>query len=140
MSNYPYLIKGGQHTDARGQLCYNNNFNLLDVKRIYTIENWGRNTVRGWHGHKIERRWFTSVNGSFIIELVEIDNWEKPSKNCNVFSFHLLDKELDVLYVPMGFASKIHSLKPSAKLLVMADYAMGEAEDEYRYALDYFDN
>lgn len=138
MDKHPYLIKGGQHTDDRGQLCYNNNFTLTDVKRIYTIENWGRNTMRGWQGHKIERRWFTSVNGSFRIELIKIDSWEKPSKNCPIISFDLIDAKLDVLYVPMGFVSKIQSNTPSAKLLVMADYSIGEVEDDYRFALDYF--
>lgn len=139
MEKQPYVIKGDRHIDERGQLCYNNNFHLSEVKRIYTIENWGRNTIRGWQGHKIERRWFSAVNGSFRIELIEIDNWNKPSKDCRLFSFNLFDKELDVLYIPMGFVSKIESLKPSAKLLVMADYSMGEVEDDYRYALDYFE-
>ena len=139
MEKHPYLIKGGQHTDERGQLCYNNDFDLSTVKRIYTIENWGRNTIRGWQGHKIEKRWFSSVNGSFRIELIEIDNWENPSKVCSLLSFELFDKELDVLYVPRGYVSKIHSLNPSAKLLVMADYFLGEVVDDYRYTLDYFE-
>lgn len=138
MDKQPYLIKGSRHSDSRGQLCYNNDFNLAKVKRIYTIENWERNTIRGWQGHKIESRWFTAVYGSFRVELIAIDNWESPSKNGSLFSFNLFDKELDVLYVPRGYVSKIQSLKPSAKLLVMADYSMGEVKDDYRYALDYF--
>ena len=139
MDKYPYLIKGGRHADSRGQLCYNNDFELTEVKRIYTIENWDINTIRGWQGHKIEKRWFASVHGSFRMELRKIDDWEKPSKTCELFSYVLSDKELDVLYVPMGYASKIQSLNPSAKLLVMADYLLGEVEDDYRFALDYFE-
>lgn len=64
MAIYPHLIKGGRDTDYRGQICYNNDFILTDIKRMYTIENWELNPIRGWQGHKIEKRWFASVNGS----------------------------------------------------------------------------
>ena len=135
----PYIIKGGEYTDERGQICYNNDIDLSDIKRIYTIENWTDEIIRGWQGHKIERRWFSAVNGSFKIDLIAIDNWDKPSKDCRLFSFELESDELDVLCVPKGYISKIQALEPTSKLLVMADYLMGEVKDEYRYKLDYFE-
>jgi hypothetical protein len=46
--------------------------------------------------------------------------------------------KLDVLHVPSGYASSIQSLEEGSKLLVMADYLLGELADEYRYAVDYF--
>ncbi|MEM0519052.1 sugar epimerase [Aequorivita flava] len=134
----PYIIKGGQHTDERGQLCYNNDFDLSEVKRIYTIENWSTETIRGWQGHKIERRWFSVVSGSFKIELIAIDKWENPAKDCKLFSFELLADKLDVLCVSKGYVSKIQALERNSKLLVMADYLIGEVKDEYRFEIDYF--
>lgn len=135
----PYIIKGGLHTDERGRLCYNNEFDLSEVRRIYTLENLSTETIRGWQGHKIERRWFSAVNGSFKIELTAIDNLENPSTNCSLFSFELLSDTLNVLCIPKGYVSKIQALEPDSKLLVMADHLLGEVADEYRFAIDYFD-
>ena len=67
MKNIPKIIKGNSHSDQRGTLFFNNNYNALEVKRIYFIENNNVNFVRGWQGHKIEQRWFSVVNGSFKI-------------------------------------------------------------------------
>lgn|SRR5690554_2660551 len=134
----PYIIKGNQHTDERGQLCFNNDFDLSEIKRIYTIENKSVETIRGWQGHKIEKRWFSAIIGAFKIELRKIDNWDNPSKNNKPYQFELNSEKMDVLYVPEGYISKIQAIKPNAKLLVMADYLIGEVKDEYRYGLDYF--
>ncbi len=73
-------MTGAKHVDARGILSYNNDFDLTPVKRMYVIENQDTQVVRAWQGHKKEQRWFTAVKGSFKIELIAIDNWEKPSK------------------------------------------------------------
>lgn len=134
----PYIIKGGEHADERGKLCYNNDFDLTDVKRIYTIENWSTETIRGWQGHKVERRWFSAVSGSFKIELIAIDNWENPAKDSKLYPFELLSDKLDVLFVPKGYISKIQALKPDSNLLVMADYLIGKVKDEFRFEIDYF--
>lgn len=48
-------------------------------------------------------------------------------------------KTLDVLHVPKGYVSSIQAVEEESKLLVMADYLMGEIEDEYRFELNYFD-
>jgi hypothetical protein len=47
---------------------------------------------------------------------------------------------LDVLHIPQGYISSIQALEPEAKLLVMADYLLGEINDEYRFDADYFKN
>lgn len=135
----PHILKGAKHTDHRGRITYNNDFDLSRVKRIYTIENWNTETIRGWQGHKIERRWFSAIQGSFEIRLIQIDNWENPSRNCKMFIFELKGEELDVVNVPKGYVSSIQALQPNSKLLVMADYFLGEVKDEYRFDLNYFD-
>lgn len=134
----PRLIKGNAYRDKRGVLRFNNEFDLLDVRRLYIIENSSMEIVRGWQGHKIERRWFSAIQGSFKIDLIAIENWLEPPKNSEKISFKLFSNTLDVLHVPKAYITRIQSLESNSKLLVMADYLIGELVDDYRYELDYF--
>lgn len=134
----PEIIKGGFHSDTRGTLFYNNDFDASAVKRIYVIENKDVDFIRAWQGHKIEQRWFSVINGSFKIQLIEIDNWDNPSKNIEKFSFTVNSEKLDVLHVPKGYVSNIQSLEEGSKLLVIADYSLNEIIDEFRFPFDYF--
>jgi hypothetical protein len=135
----PQLIKGNSHEDPRGTLIYNNDFDASAIERIYVIENKNTEFVRAWQGHKIEQRWFSAINGSFKIELIAIDDWNRPSKKSGRFEFVLDSKKLDVLHIPAGYVSSIQSVEEGAKLLVMANFALGALEDEYRYESDYFE-
>lgn len=134
----PSEIKGKVHTDFRGSLFYNTDFNAKEVKRIYFIENIDSEFVRAWQGHKIEQRWFSVVQGSFEIKLIEIDDWIAPSKKSTIHSFILNASQLDILHVPKGYISSIQALESKSKLLVMADYLLGEVNDEYHFDADYF--
>tara|TARA_B110000879_G_scaffold70701_1_gene98728 strand:- start:522 stop:941 length:420 start_codon:yes stop_codon:yes gene_type:complete len=134
------LIKGSSFTDLRGTLYYNNTFDSSAVKRIYIIENSSTKIFRGWQGHKIEQRWFSAVQGSFRIKLIEIDDWNSPSKSLVYQEIKLEAKTLDVLHIPQGYVTSIQSIENNSKLLVMADYSISEIEDEYRYDLNYFHN
>lgn len=135
---FPKLLKGNCHEDSRGTLFYNNDFEASAIKRIYVIENQSLEVVRAWQGHQIEQRWFSAIKGSFKIQLIAIDNWDRPSKKLERLEFVLDSKKLDVLHIPAGYVSSIQSREEDSKLLVMADYLLGELEDEYRYASDYF--
>jgi dTDP-4-dehydrorhamnose 3,5-epimerase-like enzyme len=135
----PQIISGNALSDERGILYYNNNFNALIVKRLYFIENSSTDFIRAWQGHKIEQRWFSAAIGSFEIKLIAVDNWESPSVNLEQHIFELSSKTLDVLHIPAGYVSSIKALTDEAKLLVMADYGLGEIKDEYRYDDGYFD-
>ncbi len=134
----PKLINGNCHSDQRGTLLYNNDFDVSLIKRIYIIENESLQFIRGWQGHQIEQRWFSVVSGKFKIQLIKIDNWEKPSVNLEAFTYLIDSEKLNVLHVPKGYVSSIQSLDLNSKLLVMADYLLGEIKDEYRYDIDYF--
>ena len=136
----PKLFKGNIHTDKRGSLFYNNSFDASFIKRIYFIRNKDTDTIRGWQGHKVEQRCFVATRGSFCIKLIKIDNWEKPSVALPVIEFTIDSKTLDVLKVPGGYVSSIQSIKEDSKLLVMADYMLGEIEDNYRFDFNYFVN
>lgn len=136
---FPKLLKGDCHEDSRGTLFYNNDFEASAIKRIYVIENQSLEVVRAWQGHKMEQRWFSAIKGSFKIQLLAVDDWDTPSKKLERLEFVLDSKKLDVLHIPAGYVSSIQSLEEESKLLVMADYLLGELDDEYRYASDYFE-
>src|SRR5690554_1370704 len=135
----PLLLPGNNHSDPRGTLCFNNDFNASEIKRIYTIENKNTSFIRGWQGHAIERRWFSSINGKFEIRLIKIENWENPAKKTSCSSFTIDDVKLDILAVPKGYISSIQALEENSKLMVMPDYMLGEIDDEYRFDLNYFE-
>ncbi|MFC6267724.1 WxcM-like domain-containing protein [Frigoriflavimonas asaccharolytica] len=134
----PKIIAGSNHTDSRGTLTFNNDFNMSEIKRVYTIENNSVNFVRAWQGHKIEQRWFSAIEGSFKIKLIEIDHWETPSKDLKPIEFILSSHTFDILHVPQGFISSIQALEEKSKLLLFSNFELNEIEDEYRFANDYF--
>jgi dTDP-4-dehydrorhamnose 3,5-epimerase-like enzyme len=117
----PKLITGNCHSDQRGVLFYNNDFDPSLIKRIYIIENKATDFIRGWQGHQIEQRWFSVISGKFKIELIQIDNWVNPSKDLKKNSFVIESGKLNVIHVRSGYISSIQSLEPNSKLLVMAD-------------------
>lgn len=136
----PKIFEGGKYSDERGSLLFNNDFNLSEIKRMYCIENADVDFVRGWTGHQVEQRWFSALQGSFTIKLIKIDNWENPSNNSEIFDFELSFENFNVLHVPKGFVSAIQSKEKGSRLMVMADYFLGEINDDFRFPIDYFEN
>lgn len=132
------LLLGKNFQDDRGLITYNNDFDADQIRRIYTIENESIDFVRGWQGHKIEQRWFACICGSFEIFVIEVDNFEQPSKDLNLQKFILTANELTYLHIPAGFITAIKAKEDDSKLLVLADYPIGSINDEYRYDLNYF--
>ncbi len=134
----PKIITGGNFKDTRGVIRYNNNFDYSLIKRMYTIENNDVSFERGWQGHKIEKRWFSVIQGCFDIQVIKIDNWEKPSKKLEIINFTIDSETMDILYVPNGYITNIKSLQKGSKLLSMSDYRLNEIIDDYRLAIEYF--
>lgn len=134
----PSLIKGSCYQDQRGVVQYNNDFDASSCKRIYIIENNSVAILRAWQGHRVEQRWFSAIQGSFLIQLIGVDNWETPSINLPKLEYTLTATTLDILHIPAGYISSIQALEENSKLVVMADHQLGEIDDEYRYPFDYF--
>lgn len=129
---------GKKHQDERGIITYNNDFDASQIKRIYTIENHSTNFIRGWQGHKVEQRWFACMKGSFEISVIEMDDFIQPSKDLTIQKYVLTDEVLTYLHIPAGCITAIQSKSLDSKLLVLADYGLGEIADEYRFDLNYF--
>lgn len=139
MESKPSILKGNSHTDERGTIIYNNDYDASAIKRIYFIENKNLTFIRGWQGHKVEQRWFSAVQGSFKIEVISIDDWDNPIiKNRETFVIN--SENLDVLHVPKGHITSIQSLEIKSKLMAMSDYNLGEIKDEYRFDINFFNN
>ena len=136
----PKIIKGNSYSDSRGTLIYNNFFDASEIKRMYIIQNSSTEVFRGWQGHKVEKRWFLSLKGEFEINLIEVDNWETPSKDLQSIKYNLGSDKMNVLLVPPGFVSSIRSKVTNSKLLAMSNYGIEEIKDEYKYEKDYFNS
>ena len=129
----PPFLEGKKHQDERGIITYNNDFDATSIKRMYTIENADLHFIRGWQGHKIEQRWFSAMKGTFKIQILSIAYFEKGLKDLQPYCFVLKADQMDILHVPAGFVSSIQALEVGAKLLVLADYKIGEVDDEFRF-------
>jgi dTDP-4-dehydrorhamnose 3,5-epimerase-like enzyme len=136
----PKITEGNSHTDSRGTVFFNNNFDASAIKKIYVIENRSADFMRCWQGHKVEQRWFSVIKGVFRIQLIAIDNWENPSRNLEKITFIINSNQLDILHIPQGYVSSIQSVESDSKLLVMADYRFNEINDDYKFSPDYFEN
>lgn len=127
------FFKGGFHKDERGIVFFNNSLDLTSVKRMYIIENKNTEICRAWQGHKIEKRWFIAVGGSFEIKVVKIDSFENPSDDLEPQTFILEGKSMDSLFIDECYASSIQALELNSKLVVFSDYHLEEINDNYRF-------
>ena len=128
------LIKGGRHTDERGTLSFFNDFDMAPVKRFYVIEHPDTTIVRAWQAHKVEQKWFYVITGSFKINVVKPDNWEKPSEDLVVKEFILESGANQVLHIPGGCANGFKALEPHSKLIVFSDVSLADAgKDDFRF-------
>lgn len=134
----PQFLDGKNYQDERGIITYNNDFEASQIKRIYTIENHSTDFIRGWQGHKIEQRWFACMKGSFEISVIEVDDFENPSKDLTIQKYLLKDDVLTYLHVPAGCITAIRAISEGSKLLVLVDYQLHEISDEYKFELNYF--
>ena len=122
------LIKGSKFIDNRGLLLFNNNFDLISIRRSYIIENLHLKIRRGWKGHLVEKRWFLCTKGSITIFVAKIDDLNSGiSRN---LSFKLDDSEMSILYVPEGNATLIKQELDQSRIMVFSDYILGESNDE----------
>lgn len=133
-NKYPQLIKGGIHTDHRGQISFVNDMKFDAVQRFYIISNSAEKPLRAWQGHKIDNKYFYCIQGVIKVHYVKIDNWESPSKDLLVESVVLCSKESNVLHIPHGYANAIESLETGSKLMSFSTLPLSRtAEDDVRF-------
>ncbi len=128
------VIDGEIFRDQRGQISSLNAFRFPGVERFYFIHHPDTSVIRGWHGHRHEKKWFYCVKGAFTIGLVEIDDWENPSPDLKAQKYHLTEQESRIICVPEGYANCIKASIPGSILLVFSGKTLPEAySDSWRY-------
>ncbi|WP_339611132.1 WxcM-like domain-containing protein [uncultured Planktosalinus sp.] len=131
------IINGNKFVDHRGELHSFNEFDLSEIKRMYTVFHPDTNTIRAWQGHKIERRWFYCVKGSFEVRTIELDCMENPSIDLDVKKTILEEKTPMILKIQPGFVNGFRALEKNSTLISFSDYKFGENhDDEIRFDVD----
>lgn len=135
----PILIEGGLSVDDRGELGFVNGFDMHLVRRFYTVTNYKAGFIRAWHAHKNENKYVTVVNGAAIVAAVQIDNWEKPSKDLKVYRYILSAKKPSVLSIPKECANGFMTLRENTKLIYFSTSTLEESRgDDIRYDAYYW--
>ncbi|ERJ57733.1 WxcM-like domain-containing protein [Sphingobacterium paucimobilis] len=133
------IIQGGIASDHRGAIRFVNEFDMTQVKRFYIIQNKDTELVRGWRAHRIEQRWFYVLSGSFMLDTVQIDNWEQASPNLDIERRVLKAEDKQVIHMPIGYGTAFQALEEGSELLVFADYGIEHApQDNYTWPSDFF--
>jgi len=133
----PRIIEGGLHVDARGTVCFVNDFDFEVVDRFYAIRAHRPHELRGWVGHQRDHKWFFAVQGTTLIAVVKPDRWDFPASNLRVERFVLSAVKPQVLHVPAGYATGSVNLSADAILIVFSSGRIEDAgTDDYRFPMD----
>jgi dTDP-4-dehydrorhamnose 3,5-epimerase len=126
----PEILEGGIHVDERGELVYNNNFDLSSVKRMYIIRHKDVSVIRAWQGHRQEHKYFKCIKGSFVVAWKKIDDFSKPNNDKDAEYIILKETVNNVLSIPLGYANGLKALIPGSEIMVFSDHALGASLDD----------
>ena len=124
------LIQGGKHTDERGVVLFNNNFDLTPVKRFYIIKHPDNSVVRAWQGHQLEHKYFMCLSGCFVVAWKEIDVNNNPLNEANAEYAILKGSENNVLSIPPGYANGLKALLPNSEIIVFSNQKLDDCIDD----------
>ncbi|PWL39146.1 dTDP-6-deoxy-3,4-keto-hexulose isomerase [Flagellimonas aquimarina] len=132
-----FLIKGEVFEDERGKLRFINLFDMSEIIRFYEIVPKNQQIIRAWQGHKHEKKWFHCLSGSFIINIIEIDNFSNPSDDLIPTRIVLSSQTPEILAIPNGFATGIMATLENSRLQVFSNFGINESKkDDFRYPLE----
>lgn len=128
------VVEGEIFKDFRGQISSLNAFRFDGVQRFYFIHHPDVNIIRGWHGHKFEKKWFYCVKGAFTLALVQPDDWNTPSSDLKPFIFNLNETDSKIVCVPEGYANCLKASVPDSVMMVLSSKLLEEAlHDSWRF-------
>ena len=131
------LIMGERFSDNRGLLNFFNAFDMSEIHRFYEIEPVDESVIRAWQGHQYEKKWFYCSSGSFVINLIKLDNFEKPSRKIESKRFLLEAKKPSVLEISGGYANGFKAMEKNSKLMVFSNFNLEASKnDDFRYELN----
>lgn len=124
------IINGGLSIDDRGSVTFVNDFDFLNVKRFYVVENHRSGFIRAWHGHEREGKYVFVVNGTALIGAVKMDD-DSAKK------FILSDRNPKVLYIPPGYANGFKTLEENTKIIFYSTSTLQDSlSDDIRFPYD----
>lgn len=137
MTEIPTIIKGGSFSDSRGNIRFVNDFMFSDVKRFYFIKHPDTSIIRAWQCHQLEKKYFYTITGSFVIAWVKIDDFENPSDDL-IPEYHILSaKNSEILSVPKGYANGLKALEPDSEIMIFSDTTLDDSvKESIRYPAD----
>jgi dTDP-4-dehydrorhamnose 3,5-epimerase len=134
----PYRIHGKRVFDERGVVSFANDFDFEGVKRFYTVSNHAPRFIRAWHGHLVEAKYVTVLQGAALIATVKLDTVVQPSRSVVAERWALTSP--DLLYIPPGYANGAMTLTPDTILMYFSNLTIEEARhDDHRWPYDYWD-
>lgn len=131
------LLKGEIFKDNRGEVRFNNKFNMSEIVRVYEIAPSDVSSVRGWLAHKNETKWLFCSKGKMEVRLVEIDDFQKPSTNAKIRLVQLSENEFDVLKVCGGTGIAFKAREIGSRITVFSDFTLEQSKaDDFRFPLE----
>ena len=133
------LIQGSNFYDERGGLRFFNNFNMTEIVRMYEILPGDTHTIRAWQCHQREKKWFYCHAGSFIMNLIQIDDFEAPSKDVVPKRIELRSETPSVLEISGGYATGFKAQEENSRLIVFSNFSLEESKnDDFRFPVDHW--
>jgi len=133
----PRIFDGGCTIDDRGSLSFLNIIPFEKVKRSYIIENFSTDTVRAFHGHKIEEKFIIVISGSALVIIAKMTADTKELEDPQRYT--LSARKLQLLHIPCWYVNGFRSLELNTKLQFFSTTAIEQAkEDDFRFPYDYF--
>jgi dTDP-4-dehydrorhamnose 3,5-epimerase len=133
------LINAAVHRDERGWVQFVNAFTPSAADRFYVIHPANVGEVRGWIGHKRERKWFFPITGRFDVGVVSPDRWDTPDRNLAITRYQLDASAPLMLDVAPGNFAAIVAREPNSALAVFSTGSIATAkEDDFRLPPDYW--
>lgn len=96
------------------------------------------NTRSDWYGSQTQHKTLKLIKGSFLVLLVQLNDWKNPKHNLAVQEY-ILCKENQRLEVPAGYVCSYKAIEPGSELGVFSSLTQNE-EERFERELWYFDS
>ena len=135
----PTRIEGANFADQRGEINFFNTFDMREVVRFYEIAPSDTMVIRAWQAHRKEKKWMYCHTGAFLVQLIEIADFDDPAKGLEAKKYILDAKNPTVLEIPGGYANGFKALQSNSKLMVFSNMDLEASKnDDHRYPMDYW--
>ena len=128
-----------QHSDTRGSLLYNNDFDFKDVKRFYHIKLPEEGIIRAFHGHMVEKKYAYILKGEIKIAIIPLTDALHPAKNVEIQTYSLNASNPQILVIPPKNANGIMSMSKDSEIIFYSTLSLEDSlKDDYRFPEDYW--